>query len=148
MVDPTELNAAVAEAQRVGRLTERLAVLGMQIARSYLSSEKFSGYSAAEREDIFGMWTLRFVRGWRKLDPERNPHSYITGSVRSAWMDFARSQSRRLRREHAKAESAYAEEMDRISRFIRNYSSGIGESRGVLTMREFEEKIKGRGDSA
>ena len=103
-VDRTELNAAVAEAHKRGILTERLAVLGMRIARGYLAAEKLKGYCEADREDIFGAWTVRFVQTWTRLDSSKNCHSWITGGVRLAWMDYARSTSRRLRREHAKAD--------------------------------------------
>jgi DNA-directed RNA polymerase specialized sigma24 family protein len=145
-VDPTELNVAIAEAQRAGRLTERLAVLGMQVARGYLSSEKFSGYSAADREDIFSAFTVSFVRGWQKLDPDGNPHAYLSTMAANCWRMHERSAKRRLRREHAKAEAAYAEETERLGRFIRAHTGGLGEAGDVLTMREFTERIKGRTD--
>lgn len=137
-VDPAELNAAIAEAKAAGRLTERLAVLGMQIARGCLSAEKFSGYPAADREDIFGAWTLRFVKTWHRLDPEGNPHAYITTMVANCWRMHERSTQRRLRREHAKAEAAYHEEMGRCSRFIRSYGADESE---VLSVREYTKKI-------
>lgn len=144
-IDPTELNVAIAEAKAAGRLTERLAVLGMQVARGYLRSEKFNGYPAVDLEDIFGAWTLRFVKSWRRLDPEGNPHAYITTMVANSWRMHERSAQRRIRRESAKADAVYHEEMDRCARFIRSYGS---DENDVLTVREYTRKITGRGDSA
>lgn len=137
-VDPKELNAAIAEAKAAGRLTERLAVLGMRIARGCLSAEKFSGYSAADREDIFGAWTVSFVKNWQRLDSEGNPHAYITTMVANCWRMHERSAQRRLRRESAKAEAAYHEEMNRCSRFIRSYGA---DENDVLSVREYIKKI-------
>jgi DNA-directed RNA polymerase specialized sigma subunit len=141
-VDRTELIAAVAGAHKRGILTERLAVLAMGIARGYLASEKFKGYSEADREDIFGAWTVRFVKTWSRLDPEKNCHAYITRGVELAWKDHARSTSRRLRREHAKAEAMLAEETDRIQRFVRSYEAELGDGPGIVPMEDFERKIK------
>lgn len=137
-VDPTELNAAIAEAKAAGRLTERLAVLGMQIARGYLSLVKFNDYSAEDLEDIFGAWTVSFVKNWHRLDPDGNPHAYITTMVANCWRMHERSTQRRLRREHAKADAAYHEEMDRCSRFIRSYGADESE---VLSVHEYTKKI-------
>lgn len=138
-VDPTELNAAITEAKAAGRLTERLAVLGMQIARGCLSAEKFSGYPEADREDIFGAWTVSFVKNWHRLDPEGNPHAYITTMVANCWRMHERSTQRRLRKEHAQAEVAYAEEMENCARFIRVHQVRDDE---LESLRRYARKIK------
>lgn len=139
-----ELNAAVVRAQARGIATEELASLSMRIAQKYLLTDKFKGYSEEEREDILGMWTIRFMRDWTKLDPTKNCFSYITRSVTLAWKDYARSTARRLRREHANAEAAFYEERDRLSRFIRSYERELGEQADVLSVREYTDKIKSR----
>lgn len=131
-IDKTEFNAAVAEAKQRGILTERLATLGMQIARGYLSSEKFSHYSAADREDVLGAWTVLFVRKWEKMDPKKNCFSWITSTVRSAHFIWARSAARRAKRESKKAEDDYHYHMQQTKRYIRSYEAEIPKKNGAV----------------
>jgi hypothetical protein len=112
-----DLRAALIDSAQSGRPTEGLARLAMRIARGHLARDEFSGYSHSEKDDILGMWTLRFMRGWSRIDPSKNPHAYISRSVKLTAMDYSRSNFRTVRREAAKAKDETAREMDRISRF-------------------------------
>jgi len=124
-------------------MTNRLGRLGLEIARGYLSRDQFGGYSVQEKEDILGAWSVQFVKNWSNLDPEANPHSYITTIVRNCWRMYERSTQRRLRREHAKAEEAYFEQMNSISRFVRYHANLLGNFEDVLSAEEFHQKISG-----
>ncbi len=122
-----ELRAAILRARKLGRCTEELAALAMRIARGHIAKEKFSGYSEQDREDIVGAWALLFVRKWQRIDPEKNPHSYITTMVANCWRMHERTTQRRIRKESAKVEEEYQSRMDQVQRFIRNYERKIEE---------------------
>ena len=104
MIPKADLAAAVTEAHKLGRLTDRLSRLALQIATGYLSCDKFAGYSHADKQDVTGMFCIRLVQIWHRLDPEQNCHAYLTRAANLAWKDFERSNSRRLRREMIGAE--------------------------------------------
>ena len=104
MIPKADLAAAVTEAHKLGRLTDRLSRLALQIATGYLASDKFAGYSHADKQDVTGMFCIRLVQTWHRLDPTQNCHAYLTRAANLAWKDFERSNSRRLRREMIGAE--------------------------------------------
>lgn len=145
-IDPKDLKAAVNEALTKGILTEKLASMAMEIVRGYLARDKFRGYRRDEIEEIFGMWTVRFVQTWDRLNPNKNPHAFITGGAAFAYRDYCRRLARRIRREHANAEAAFAEETERIQRFIRSYEADIGQSEDIRSVQDYTDFIRGGVD--
>lgn len=119
-VSKKELSDAVRQARELDRLTDRLSLIAMEIARGYLRSDKFKGYSEADREDIVGMFLIQLVRSWRRLDPEQNCHAYLTRSVTFAWMTFQRGNSRRIRRESVNAERLIHDREQEMVQIMKN----------------------------
>lgn len=120
-IPKAEITAAVTEARDLGRLTNRLSRIAMEIARGYLASDKFSGYSHADKQDITGMFCIRLVQTWQRLDPTQNCHAYLTRTANLAWKDFERSNSRRIRRETIGAEMILQHREDEMRDILRKH---------------------------
>lgn len=120
-IDQADLTAKVIEAKKSGVLTNELASIAMQIAKSYIFSDRKNSFTKEQREDILGKWTVLFVEKWERMDPERNCFSWIVSTVRSTQYVYTKSYQRRLEREHAKANDEYFERMDSVRNFIRKY---------------------------
>lgn len=120
-IDQADLTSKVAEAKKTGVLTNDLASVAMEIARSYIFSNRKNSFTNEQREDILGKWSVLFVRKWQRMDPNQNCFSWIVSTAKSAQYVYAKSYQRRLAREHREAEDEYFERMDSIKNFIRKY---------------------------
>jgi DNA-directed RNA polymerase specialized sigma24 family protein len=119
----------------------------MRIARGHIAKDKFSGYSQQDREDIVGAWALLLVRKWRRIDPDKNPHAYITTMVANCWRMHERGMQRRIRKESEKVEAEFQARMNQTQQFIRRYERDLGEAGDIVPLEEFEKKIKSGGNS-
>jgi len=113
-IDREQLADAVEKSKSSGGLSNRLASMAMQIARSYLAD-----LPESQHDDIMSDWSLRFVKNWSKIDPNSNPMAYIVYTVRQSKYCYFRSQKRRIDREQKKASQDYVSAQDRVQKFFR-----------------------------
>jgi hypothetical protein len=139
-----KLAAAVDRAKAQGQLTDELARLGLEVARGYLSSGKFTGYSESLIDDILGAWSVNFVRKWHKLDPEQNCFAWITYMVRSAHFVHMRSLARLHAREEAGAGELLAlveirkDDWGRVQCHLR-----YGDDEGIVSEADWLARVRG-----
>lgn len=138
-----ELAEAVLRAKEQNELTNELAILGLKIARLYLSQKAFSRYPREIIEDIISHWSLNFVRKWEKLNPEKNCFSWITYSVRSSHYVYMRSQSRRIAREERQKEENRANADDRKDDWSRALTRlRHGDDEGIVPESEWLAEVR------
>lgn len=135
-----ELSEAVRRAKDQNQLTNELALLGLQIARSYLSGKV---HSLDIMEDITSDWSLRFVRKWEQMNPDRNCFSWIVSTVRTSHFTYMRSLSRRTTREQIEGEELKASARERRNDWARaSLRFRCGDDEGIVPEPEWLATVR------
>jgi DNA-directed RNA polymerase specialized sigma24 family protein len=136
-----QLADAVRQAKNQDQLTDELALFGLEIARLYLSGK---AYSPEIIEDIISDWSLRFVRKWEQMNPDKNCFSWIVSTVRTSHYVYMRSLSRRITRENFEKESLKASAKERQNDWGRaTLRFRYGDNEGIVPESEWLNKVSG-----
>lgn len=124
-IDKQDLCNAVIDAKQQGVLTNRLASMCLDIARSYIFSDKCNKFSESHREEILGVFSLYLVNKWGCINEKRNAFSWVVFSARKAQYTYIRSLRRRIERESKKAHLMYEQQIEQMESYIRQNSKQL-----------------------
>lgn len=78
-IDPAELKQSIIEMHELGHPTDRFARHLLTIQARVLHFPRFAGYPDSVKEELMSHNIYRWMkRGWRCIDPNKNPFAYIT----------------------------------------------------------------------
>ena len=96
-ITKAELNREIEASHDQECMTERLAVMGCEIASAFLSRRDLGGNPESDKDEILSRFRDRLARKWRNLKTG-NPHSYITAMINSSVRDYYRRRNSHQRK--------------------------------------------------
>lgn len=96
MVDATTLRAALIQSLIKNELSRNLAALCLQVAIGRLQCNR-SGLvklSDHDRDEILSLFSVRLVKYWRNINPDKNIFAYITTMLDFAKRDWLREKAK------------------------------------------------------
>lgn len=90
------LRELLEESHRLGYLTEELATECLERAKRQVSKKWQIPEQA--REEAISNFTYRLVRFWQKMNPEKQPASYLSAMISSSLIDVQRAYDRRRKK--------------------------------------------------